>query len=82
MWQWQIGIFGLFLAWVTFLKFVNKLMNVGIYVLMLGKIIWTFVKVAASIGIPLILAFSWPFYMVLHDFDASVSCMLFSANPV
>lgn len=72
-WQWQVGIIGLFLAWLTLLKFANKFPVVSTYLLMFWKIIKTFLKVALSIGIPLILAFAWPFYMALHDPEVSVS---------
>ena len=72
-WQWQIGIIGLFLAWITLLKFANKFPIISKYVLMFGRILETFVKVALSIGIPLVLAFAWPFYMALHDPEVSVS---------
>ena len=72
-WQWQIGIIGLFLAWITLLKFANKFPIISKYVLMFGRIIETFVKVALAIGIPLVLAFAWPFYMALHDPEVAVS---------
>ena len=72
-WQWQVGIIGLFLAWLTLLKFANKFPVVSTYLLMFWKIIETFVKVALSIGIPLVLAFAWPFYLALHDPEVSVS---------
>ena len=72
-WQWQVGIIGLFLSWLTLLKFANKFPIISKYVLMFGKIIETFGKVALSIGIPLILAFAWPFYMALYDPEVSVS---------
>ena len=72
-WQWQIGIIGWFLAWITLLKFANKFPIVSKYVLMFWRIIQTFVKVALIIGIPLILAFAWPFYLALHDPEVSVS---------
>ena len=61
VWQWQVGIVGLFLSWLILLKFANKFPVISKYVLMFGKIIETFGKVALSIGIPLILAFAWPF---------------------
>ena len=73
VWQWQVGIIGLFLAWLTLLKFANKFPVISKYVLMFGRIIETFIKVAFTIGIPLILAFAWPFYMALYDPEQSVS---------
>ena len=73
VWQWQIGIIGLFLAWIIFLRYINAIPFVGKYVLMLERIAVTFSKVALSIGIPLILAFAWPLYMALHDPSVSVS---------
>jgi hypothetical protein len=73
VWQWQIGIIGLFLSWITLLKFANKFPIMSKYVLMFWRIIKTFVKVALIIGIPLTLAFSWPFYLALHDPEVSVS---------
>jgi hypothetical protein len=71
--EWQVGIAGLFLSWILFLKYINKVPGISIYVLMLSRIVQTFIKVAFSIGIPLILAFAWPFYMALHDPNVSVS---------
>ena len=73
VWQWQIGIIGLFLAWLTLLKFANKFPIISKYILMFWRITETFGKVALSIGIPLVLAFAWPFYMALFDPDVSVS---------
>ena len=72
-WQWEIGIIGLFLSWITLLKFANKFPIISKYVLMFGRLIETFVKVALTIGIPLVLAFAWPFYMALHDPEVTVS---------
>ena len=71
--EWQVGIAGLFLSWITFLKYINKVPYISNYVLMLWRIVVTFVKVALSIGIPLILTFAWPFYMALYDPQVSVS---------
>ena len=71
--DWQLGIAGLFLSWITLLKYLNKVPWISNYVLMLWRIVVTFVKVAVSIGIPLILAFAWPFFMALHDPGVSVS---------
>ena len=56
VWQWQIGIIGLFLAWLTLFKFANKFPIISKYVLMFGRIIETFGKVALTIGIPLVLS--------------------------
>lgn len=74
VWQWQIGIISLLLSWITLpLKFSNKFPVIGKYVVMFERIIKTFLKVALIIGIPLILAFTWPFYMALNDPNVSVS---------
>ena len=75
MWQWQVGIIALFITWLTFLRFINKLPIVGIYVLMFKKITITFGKVAMSLGLPLVFAFAWPFYMALHDPEVLVSLL-------
>ena len=79
-WQWEIGIIGVFLSWITLLKFVNKFPIISKYVLMFGRIIETFVKVALTIGIPLVLAFAWPFYMALHDPEVTVSLTIHNAT--
>ena len=79
-WQWEIGIIGVFLSWITLLKFVNKFPIISKYVLMFGRIIETFVKVALTIGIPLVLAFAWPFYMALHDPEVTVSLTIRNAT--
>ncbi len=78
--EWQVGITGLFLSWIIFLKYVNKVPLVSNYVLMLWRIVLTFGKVAFSIGIPLILAFAWSFYMALYNPKESVSYMVEPPN--
>lgn len=73
--EWQVGIAGVFLSWITFLKYINKVPYISKYILMLWRIVQTFGKVALSIGIPLVLAFSWPLYMALYDPKVSVSLL-------
>ena len=65
--EWQVGIAGLFLSWIILLKYANKIPRISNYVLMLWRIVITFGYVALSLGIPLILAFAWSFYMALRD---------------
>ena len=72
-WQWQVGIIALFMTWLTFFRYINMFPNVGIYVLMFKKITATFGKVSISLGIPLVFAFAWPFYMALHNPEVLVS---------
>ena len=43
-WQWQIGVVAVFLGWIDLIVFISKFPFTGIYVLMLVKILYTFLR--------------------------------------
>ena len=65
-WQWQIGTIAVFLAWIDFVIFVQKLPGVGIYVGMLREILWRFIK-TIPLTILLVIAFSLGFFMLFSE---------------
>ncbi len=72
-WQWQIGVISVFLGWINLILFVSKLPFVGIYVIILLKISFTFFKMLI-LTVLLIISFAIPFFMVFFDVNAVVSC--------
>ena len=64
--QWQIGAFGVFLAWATLLSYLRFLPIFGVYVVMLEVIILKFLWFAPVLVI-LICSFSSAFYMLLQN---------------
>ena len=73
-WQWQVGIFAVFLGWINLIIYVSKLPKTGIYVLIFYRIVMTFVKLI-SFSILLVLAFSLILFMVFNDPMATVCCI-------
>lgn len=65
-WQWQIGAFVVFLAWIDLVTRIQKLPLTGIYVLMFIDIFYSFWKMA-FLSILLILSFAIPFFMLFND---------------
>jgi len=63
--QWQIGSFGLFLAWATLLAYIRFVPYFGVYVVMLEVIINKFLWFAPVL-IVLICSYAFPFYMLLQ----------------
>ena len=66
MWQWQIGVVCVFLAWIDFILVVRLVPHIGIYVVMFEKIVKNFIRVA-FFAIFLVLSFAFSFYMLFHD---------------
>jgi hypothetical protein len=64
--QWQIGAFGVFLAWATLLSYLRFLPIFGVYVVMLEVIVIKFMWFAPVLAI-LICSFSSAFYMLLQN---------------
>ena len=64
-WQWQLGAFGVFLAWINLILFLKRLPLLGIYVLMFNAILHTFLKFAL-IAFLFVMAFGIGFYMILY----------------
>ena len=64
-WQWQLGAFGVFLAWINLILFLKRVPLLGIYVLMFNSILLTFIKFAL-IAFLFVVAFCLAFYMILY----------------
>ncbi|UJR32312.1 hypothetical protein I4U23_019776 [Adineta vaga] len=64
--QWQVGAFGVFLAWATLLSYLRFLPIFGVYVVMLEVIMLKFSWFAPVLAI-LICSFSSAFYMLLQN---------------
>ena len=64
-WQWQLGAFGVFLAWINLILFLKRVPLLGIYVLMFNAILQTFLKFAL-IAFLFVVAFGIGFYMILY----------------
>ena len=73
VWQWQIGVMAIFLAWIDLIVICAKFPNIGLYVIMFGRIFLTFLKVillstllVATFGLTFYMTFSEPQYQVSH----------------
>ena len=64
-WQWQLGAFGVFLAWINLILFLKRVPLLGIYVLMFNTILYTFLKFVV-IAFLFVVAFCISFYMILY----------------
>ena len=81
VWQWQIGVMAILLAWIDLIIICAKFPNLGLYVIMFGKIFGTFLKVillstllVATFGLTFYMTFSEPQYQVsLHSRAANYS---------
>ena len=71
MWQWQIGIVAIFLAWVNMIFFAYNFPGTGVYVIMFKKIFLTFFKLTVFAFL-LIAAFSLVLFMMFHNPSAKV----------
>ena len=61
-WQWQIGVVAVFLGWIDLIVFISKFPFTGIYVLMLVKILYTFLRMLI-LSVLLVLGFGLTFYL-------------------
>lgn len=68
-WQWQIGTFAVFLAWINLILFAEKIPLTGLYVVMFLHIFQTFLRTIV-LGFLLVVAFGLAFYMLFHDPNA------------
>lgn len=64
-WQWQVGVFAVFLSWINLVLFIQKLPRTGIYVVMFLNIFYTFLKVVI-LSVLLVISFGLAFYMVFY----------------
>ena len=71
-WQWQVGVAAVFLGWMVMILFVTKLPWVGIYVIILFRICFTFLQFIGLILL-LIVAFGLTFHMTFFDYGVMVS---------
>ena len=75
-WQWQIGACAITIAWISYLANMKTNASMGIYVLMISKILMTFLKLTLVLICPL-LAFALGFHCLLAEqvrTVVSVSC--------
>ena len=70
-WQWQIGAFAVFLAYINLVLYLRGLPIVGIYINLLISIVFKFLELI-YLPVLLILAFAFPFYMVFVRDGAAV----------
>ena len=66
LWQWQCGILAVFLSWINLLIAVAKFPLTGIYVLMLIRVFYTFLKVFLLSSL-FVIAFGISFYMAFRE---------------
>ena len=71
-WQWQIGVIAILLAWVNLIRFFAKFPSTGIYVIMFGRILLTFLKVII-LSVLLLITFAITFYMTFSETQFQVS---------
>ena len=70
-WQWQIGAFAVFLAYINLVLYLRGLPIMGIYINLLVSIVIKFLELI-YLPVLLILAFAFPFYMVFVRDEAAV----------
>ena len=73
-WQWQLGAFGVFLAWINLILFLKRVPLLGIYVLMFNTILYTFMKFVI-IAFLFVVAFCISFYMILYKAVVVSKCL-------
>ena len=70
-WQWNIGIFTVFLAWFNLLFFTSEIPFTGTYVIIFKEILVTFLKLI-SFSIILVVGFSLILFMMFFNPSAEV----------
>ena len=70
-WQWQLGIFVVFLGWMNLVFYASKFPRTGIFVLVFKEILLTFLSLVAF-GLLLVVAFSLILYMMFYSPTATV----------
>ena len=71
-WQWQIGVIAVLLAWINLNRYFAKFPSTGIYVIMFGKIVLTFLKVII-LSLLLLITFAITFHMTFSEEQFQVS---------
>ncbi len=75
LWQWQIGIFAVFLAFINLLSIASEIPNLGTFVIVFKEILVTFLKLTIFTLI-LVVGFSLILLMMFFGPEAQVSyCM-------
>ena len=72
-WQWQIGVIAVLLAWLYLIRLFAKFPSIGIYAIMFGHIVLTFLKVIflsilllSTLAVTFYMTFSEPQFQVSH----------------
>ena len=65
-WQWQIGACAITIGWISYLANMKTNAHMGIYVLMISKILMTFSKLTMVLVCPLV-AFALGFHCLLAE---------------
>ena len=73
--QWQVGVVAIFLAWVDLIIFIRKLPGTGIYVVMFLDIFYTFCRLF-FLAILLVIAFGLAFFMAFYEPNVNVCVII------
>ena len=65
-WQWQCGVMAVFLSWLNLIIHLSKFPFAGIYVIMLIRVFYTFLKVVL-LSLLLAITFGLTFFMAFHE---------------
>ena len=65
-WQWELGVVVVSSAWINLIIICAKSPSIGIYIIMFGKIILTFLK-AIILPVLLVIMFGLTFYMIFSE---------------
>ena len=71
-WQWQIGVVAVLLAWIYLIRIFAKIPSIGIYIIMFGHIVLTFLKVI-FLSVLLLSTFAITFHMTFSEAQFQVS---------
>ncbi len=65
-WQWELGVLALLQGWINLVLLAAEFPLTGIYVIMLIRVLYTFLKVSL-LALVLVIAFGLSFYMAFHE---------------
>ena len=71
MWQWQVGIFAVFLAWMNLLYIAAEFPKTGTYIIVFKEILVTFLKLT-SFSLILVVGFALILMMMFSNPEAEV----------
>ena len=72
LWQWQVGIFAVFLAWINLIIIAAEIPRIGIFILIFKEIWITFMKLVLF-SLILVAAFAIILFMMFYSPTAKVS---------